>query len=99
VTGERCPGRCGSTDVHLYACGWRCSAHTPARLAGLPEPDAARYCAPLRCYCGQCPAWTKRATYADGATVIDHRAIASGKRRASPAAYRNARTQVHGAAT
>lgn len=81
---------CGAADVRLYAGGFRCPAHTPAALTGQPEPDSARYCAPARCYCGRCPAWTDHPTYADGATVIDIRAIASGKRRASLTEYRNA---------
>jgi len=84
-----CP--CGAqAGVRLYACGYRCPAHTPSALAGQPEPDYARYCAPLRCYCGNCPSWTPDSTYHDGATVIDLRAVASGKRRSSLTEYRNA---------
>lgn len=92
-----CP--CGSSDVRLYAGGWRCPAHTPAARAGMPEPDVARYCAPARCYCGGCPGWTERATYVDDAqrTTVDARAIASGKRRVrSLAEFRDAQAQVHG---
>jgi hypothetical protein len=34
-------GRCGAADgVIPYLVGPRCPAHTPARLAGRPEPDA-----------------------------------------------------------
>jgi hypothetical protein len=29
--------------------------HTPAALAGLPEPGAGRYCPPALCWCGSCP--------------------------------------------
>lgn len=33
-----CP--CGQSErVRLYPCGWRCARHTPAALAGEPEPD------------------------------------------------------------
>ena len=45
---------CGATtDVRLYANGPRCPTHTPAALAGRPEPSG-QYCAPNRCYCGRC---------------------------------------------
>ncbi|MFE6025571.1 hypothetical protein [Streptomyces niveus] len=41
------PGRragCGAMGLHayvyprLYPCGWRCPLHTPAAMAGRPEP-------------------------------------------------------------
>lgn len=83
-----CP--CGSPDARLFAEGWRCPAHTPAARAGKPEPDIARYCAPLRCYCGQCPSWTPDTSYHVGETVLDIRAVASGKRRSNLTEYRNA---------
>ena len=83
-------GSCGETaGVRLYACGPRCPAHTPAKLAGHPEPDTARYCAPYRCYCGGCPSY-ERPLEPIAATVVDIRAIASGKRRSSPTGYRDA---------
>lgn len=45
---------CGATaDVRVYANGPRCPTHTPAALTARPEPDG-QYCAPNRCYCGQC---------------------------------------------
>jgi hypothetical protein len=90
-----CPGSCGRTDTRLYACGWRCPAHTPARLAGRPEPDTARYCAPLRCYCGNCDSYD-RPLEPVTVTVVDFRAVASGKRRAPLADYRAAQAQVRG---
>lgn len=32
---------CGTTEtIRLFPCGWRCPLHTPAALAGEPEPDA-----------------------------------------------------------
>jgi hypothetical protein len=52
-TGDRA---CGAAPAHLYPAGWRCDAHTPAALAGRPEPGAGRYCPPAICYCGHCPA-------------------------------------------
>lgn len=51
--------RCGGGPTRLYAQGHRCAAHTPAALAGLPEPPAG-YCSPLRHYCPpeqRCPGW------------------------------------------
>lgn len=31
---------CGTAEgLRLYACGHRCPSHTPAALAGKPEPD------------------------------------------------------------
>jgi hypothetical protein len=54
MTGQRAC-ICGETaDVHLFPAGWLCKVHTPAARVGKPEPDARRYCAPLRCYCGGC---------------------------------------------
>lgn len=50
---------CGAVDaVRLYLPGDRCPGHTPAAVAGRPEPTG-QYCAPLRCYCGRpvCPAY------------------------------------------
>ena len=91
-----CP--CGAPDARPYAAGWRCAAHTPAALAGQPEPDTARYCAPLRCYCGTCASWTPDTTSCVGETVLDTRAVASGKRRSSLAQYRSAQLNQGGAA-
>jgi hypothetical protein len=31
-------GPCGAVPARLYPAGWRCADHTPARLAGQPEP-------------------------------------------------------------
>jgi len=49
-------GPCGATPTRLYPAGPRCPAHTPAALAGQPEPGAGRYCPPAICWCGRCPA-------------------------------------------
>jgi hypothetical protein len=48
--------RCGATPARRYLTGLCCPAHTPAALAGRPEPPAGS-CAPDRCYCGTCPAY------------------------------------------
>ena len=91
---------CGSAETRLYAAGYRCAAHTPAALAGHPEPDAARYCAPFRCYCGKdtCPSSGSfvRPLEPITANVADFRAVASGKRRASLAEYREAQANTKG---
>jgi hypothetical protein len=81
---------CGPAETRPYACGPRCRAHTPAALAGRPEPGTRRYCAPARCYCGSCPSWTPDASYFPGDTVVDIEAVRSGKRRSSLTQYRNA---------
>ena len=89
---------CGSAGAHPYAEGWRCGAHTPAALRGHPEPGSQRYCAPARCYCGQCPSWTPDTSYYVGETVLDIRAVASGRRRSSLAQYRSAQANSRGGA-
>jgi hypothetical protein len=90
---------CGTTEgTRLYAGGWRCPVHTPARLAGRPEPGEGRYCAPYRCYCRQCPSWTPDTTYHVGETVIDLAAVKSGKRRSTLAKYRDAQANTTGGA-
>jgi Bifunctional DNA primase/polymerase, N-terminal len=48
-------GTCGISPAALYPAGARCPAHTPAALAGQPEPGAGRYCPPALCRCGHCP--------------------------------------------
>jgi hypothetical protein len=89
-------GKCDRTDTHPYAAGPRCPDHTPAKLAGLPEPDSKRYCLAI-CYCGQCPHRRARPLAPITDNVVDFRAVASGKRRSSPAAYREAQTHTRGA--
>ena len=46
---------CQATPARLYPAGWRCAQHTPAAIAGQPEPGASRYCPPAICWCGHCP--------------------------------------------
>jgi hypothetical protein len=89
---------CGSTETRPYAEGHLCGDHTPAKRAGRPEPDSERWCAPLRCYCGTCPGYVADTPYRDGETIVDIRAVASGKRRSSLTQYRNAQTNTGGAA-
>lgn len=90
--------RCGAVPAKPYIQGPRCPQHTPAALAGQPEPGEGAYCAPARCYCGkpECPAFASYARGDDAVveTVVDARAKASGKRRSSPEAYREAQATV-----
>ena len=94
---------CGTTEgTRLYACGYRCPAHTPARLAGLPEPGEGRYCAPYRCYCGSrdCDSSGSYARPLEPVTqtVININAIRSGKRRSTLTEYRDAQANTKGGA-
>ena len=73
-------GTCGAGGARPYAEGPRCDAHAPWARAGNPDPSSARYCLAV-CYCGQCPAGRSVPLAPVRATVIDDRAVASGKRR------------------
>jgi hypothetical protein len=78
---------CGA-GASLYPCGYRCDTHAPWALAGLPDPSSKRYCLAI-CYCKQCGTRAPVAPIRD--TVMGLDAVRSGKRRATPAAYRQAR--------
>lgn len=65
----------------LFACGWRCTAHSPAAMAGRPEPPPGPG--------WPAGAWTTPSPLSTSA-LIDNRAVASGKRRSSLAHYRAA---------
>ncbi|WP_406365206.1 hypothetical protein [Streptomyces sp. NBC_00645] len=77
---------CRSVDsIRNYLPGLCCPLHTPAALAGRPEPQPG-------------PGWpagtgTRPSLLAES-HVHDARAIASGKRRATPADYRAAQAAV-----
>lgn len=80
---------CGCWPAKLYPAGWRCEDCTPARCAGRPEPptpDPALTLDGFRKAAGI--VWSFRRT---DTALNDDRAIASGRRRSSPAAYRAAR--------
>jgi hypothetical protein len=84
---QPCDGKTGEHEgrVRLYPCGYRCSAHAPWAEKGLDEPQPAS---------GPLPgAWTTPSPISDS-RVHDARAIASGKRRSNPAAYRAAQAAV-----
>ncbi len=92
---------CGATPTRLFIQGPRCLDHTPSAERGLPEPPEGR-CAPARCYCGRpsCPAFETygRDSYAAQGGLawqaVDARAVASGKRRASPGEQEAAKRAV-----
>lgn len=77
---------CGATEgVRPFLVGPCCPLHTPNALAGRPEtpPGPGMPAA----------AWTTASPINDS-RVADQRAVASGKRRSNPAAYRAARAAV-----
>ncbi|KRV48802.1 hypothetical protein AQ490_23320 [Wenjunlia vitaminophila] len=79
--------RCGAwDDVHPYPAGWRCSAHTPAALAGRPEPPPGPG--------WPAGAWATPVPVSAGWSAIDARAIATGKRRSSITTYRAAQAAL-----
>ncbi|CAG6392737.1 hypothetical protein NMG29_06475 [Streptomyces cocklensis] len=73
------------TRARLYPSGWECDRHAPWARKGLPEPLPG-------------PGWPSAAwTTPAGqgvASLIDERAIARGKRRASQTDYRAAQAAV-----
>jgi len=79
-TGRR---TCGSPDTRHYLTGWRCPKHTPAAVAGQPEPPEGT---------GQLPgAWTTPTPDAVSWAAIDAPHIRSGKRRSNRTDYAAAR--------
>ncbi|TDD37840.1 hypothetical protein E1287_07210 [Actinomadura sp. KC06] len=81
---------CGATPTRLFIQGPRCVLHIPSAERGLPEPPPGT-CALARCHCGKpsCPAYETygRESYSAQSLAwpaVDARAVASGKRRASP---------------
>lgn len=68
-----------------FPCGWRCARHTPAAMAGEPEPPPG-------------PGWPPGAWNTpspdSASAVFDEAAVASGKRRSSPHTYQAARAAV-----
>lgn len=72
--------------VRPFLTGLCCPLHTPNALRGLPEPE------PGPGY--PAGAWTTPSPISDS-RVHDARAIASGKRRSNPQAYRAAQAAVN----
>ncbi len=87
---------CGAPARARYGTGWACDAHTPAALAGRTEvvPDPARTLDGLRAAAG---IDVSQPMTPASPTVVDQRAVASGKRRSTPTAYREARAAAAGA--
>ncbi len=87
---RRRPGECthvgpihALTYARLYPNGWWCARHTPRAVRGLPEfPPGPGI-----------PADVPLSPNSTSA-VIDDRAVASGKRRSNPAAYRAAQAST-----
>ncbi|PWG13935.1 hypothetical protein DF268_08705 [Streptomyces sp. V2] len=78
---------CGATKgVRRYVNSTVCPAHTPSALAGRPEPEPGPGMPDA--------AWTTASPISDS-RIHDQRAISSGKRRSSSAAYRAAQAAVH----
>lgn len=79
---EPCDGQTGehTGPVRFYLTGWKCPAHSPWALAGLPEPQPG-YGRPAH-ELPQSPLATS--------AVFDEKAVASGKRRSTPHTYRAA---------
>jgi hypothetical protein len=73
-------------NVRPYLTGPCCPDHTPNALRGLPEPPPGPGM--------PAAAWTTPSPISDS-RVADARAIASGKRRSNPQAYRAAQAAVH----
>jgi len=84
-------GHCRATPTRRYLQGPRCAAHSPAAVAGRPEtaPDPALTLTGLRRSAGLADVSTPLTASA----LIDDRAIASGKRRASTTSYTDARAR------
>ena len=81
------PG-CDSTSARPYLTGPHCPPHTPAALAGRPEAyvDPERTLEALERKAGRTYAYRR-----SDSSLIDDRAVASGKRRSSARVYRLAR--------
>ncbi|MFJ7049005.1 hypothetical protein ACIQVC_37205 [Streptomyces sp. NPDC101112] len=76
---------CRAVDgVRFYLTGWCCPLHTPRALQGLKEFEPGT--AP--------PPSSLPLSPLSASRIHDNRAVASGKRRSNPAAYRAAQAAV-----
>lgn len=84
---EPCDGSRGEHTgaVRFYRTGWKCNTHSPWALAGQPEPQPGPGM--------PAGAWLTPSPINDS-RVHDARAVASGKRRSNPQAYRAAQAAV-----
>ncbi|WP_435279119.1 hypothetical protein [Streptomyces sp. 1222.5] len=72
-------------ELRFYRTGWKCDHHAPWAAKGLPKPKPGPGL--------PATAWTTPSPLNDS-RVHDAQAIASGKRRSSPEAYRAAQAAV-----
>lgn len=89
MTGPRAPRRClygCASEARLYPHGWRCVEHAPPPQ---PRPPVGTTLAEVLAEHGKTGLGTPSAE-----TVVDKRAVRSGKRRAS--AHRSRETQAAG---
>lgn len=70
--------------LRFYPCGWRCNAHSPWAERGMKEPKPS----------SSLPASALPLSPLSTSAVFDQKAIASGRRRSSPQAYRAAQAAV-----
>jgi hypothetical protein len=89
---------CDADSTHLYPSGWWCDAHSPWGRRGLTRSDpnriAGQPCELERLRTARGITTTSHQTPAQ--TVVDDRAIASGKRRSTTAAFQSVRAaQAH----
>lgn len=86
-TPEPCDGLTSehTGPVRFYRTGWKCPAHTPWAESGRPEPLAGP----------GLPHGERIPSQLSDSALFDSRAIASGKRRSSPKAYRAAQASMH----
>lgn len=80
-------GYCLQPPVAFFMIGYRCPLHTPAAIAGRPEPPPGD------------PPRVRPAPPMGASLLFDDRAIASGKKRASHARFREAQARVKGSTT
>jgi hypothetical protein len=86
-------GVCGAPTTRRYLSGWNCPRHTPAALRDRPEvvPDPAATLDGLWRAAGK--TGPRPPAPLGTSTLNDDRAIRSGKRRSSPARYREAQSR------
>jgi hypothetical protein len=79
------PNGAHTGELRFYISGWKCDAHAPWAVKGLPKPQPGPGL--------PAAAWTTPSPLSDS-RVHDVRAVASGKRRSTPQAYRAAQAAV-----